>query len=105
MPSWLVHKNVPKKINCNVVILLIFQKQNDALYLPTHPPTHPPTHQPTNQPTNQPRLGNTGAHHSHQMTDVKLNSFRFIFVEVPVPKYSVAQECRNLLPIIKFQVP
>jgi len=81
-------------------------------YLPTYQPTNNPqpsqpnpANQPTNQPTNQPRIGNTAAYHSLQMTDVRLNSFRFIFVEVPVPKYSVAQECTNLLSISKFQVP
>jgi len=89
------------------------QKQNDAAptYLPTNQPNqtiNPQSTQPNQTKpkikTNQ-RLGNIAAHHSLQMADVKLNSFIFIFVEIPVPKYSVVQECTNLLPVSKFQVP
>jgi hypothetical protein len=94
----------------------LFKKQNDTLYLPTYLPTNQPnktnptTHNqtqpnPASQPTNQPRLGNRTAYHTLQITDVKLNSSSFIVVELPVPKHLVGQECTNLLPVYKFQVP
>jgi hypothetical protein len=67
MPCCLVQKNVPKKINFNVTILLIWgsimfvSKQNDTLYLPTYQPTNQPnktnptTHNQTKpNPANQP---------------------------------------------------